>query len=75
MAETTVATNQNKIQSGVAGLKGFFGEVRVEMQKCTWPTKPELREQTIVVVVSCLLLSAAIWVSDTVLMGIMSIIF
>lgn len=75
MAESTEAVSQNKVQAGVAGFKGFLGEVKVEMLKCTWPTKLELREQTIVVVVSCLLLSAVIWLSDTVLMAVMRMIF
>jgi len=75
VAETTVATSQSKSNSALAKVGNFLGEVKVEMQKCTWPTKAELKEQTVVVVVSCLLLSAVIWFSDTILMAIMRIIF
>ncbi len=75
MAESTDTTSVNKVQSGIAGFKSFLSEVKVEMQKCNWPTKPELKEQTIVVCVSCLLLSGVIWVSDTILMAVMRMIF
>lgn len=61
--------------SAVSGLRGFLGEVKVEMLKCTWPTRTELREQTVVVVVSVLLLALLVWVSDAALMAVMSAIF
>ena len=60
---------------GIDGLRGFLSEVKVEMLKCTWPTKTELREQTLVVAVSVLLLALVVWVSDAVLMAVMSAIF
>ena len=75
MAESTDTTSATKVQSGIAGFKGFLGEVKVEMQKCNWPTKSELKEQTIVVCASCLLLGFVIWMSDTILMFIMRQIF
>lgn len=75
MAESTETTSVSKVHSGVEGFRGFLGEVKVEMQKCTWPTKIELREQTIVVCASVLLLGATIWISDTVLMALMRMIF
>jgi len=75
VAETTEITSASKVQTGIAGFKGFLGEVKVEMQKCTWPTKPELKEQTTVVIVSVLLLAAVVWFSDTILMAITRVIF
>ena len=47
--------------------KTFLREVRVEMSKVTWPTWPELKGQTIVVIVAVLLISAFIGVVDLVL--------
>jgi len=75
VAETTETASVSKVESGVTGFKSFLGEVKVEMQKCTWPTKSELKEQTIVVVVSVLLLAAVVWFSDTILMAIMRVLF
>jgi len=35
----------------------FLKEVRVELGKITWPTREELRESTVVVIVSALVLT------------------
>jgi preprotein translocase subunit SecE len=44
----------------------FFDDVYKEMGKVTWPTQAELRESTMVVLVVCLLISAFVYVVDTV---------
>lgn len=44
--------------------KNFFSEVRTEMQKVTWPTREELINSTIVVLVSIVILSTFIGVTD-----------
>lgn len=75
MAETTDITSTSNKERGMAGFKGFLGEVKAEMLKCNWPTRAELKEQTVVVIVSVLLLAFVIWFSDTLLMAGMSLIF
>jgi len=50
---------------------GFFTDVVKEMNKVTWPKKDELRDSTIVVLVVCLLLSAFVYVVDTLVSGIL----
>ena len=47
--------------------RGFLKDVRVEMSKVTWPTWPELKGQTIVVIVAVLMISAFIGIVDTIL--------
>lgn len=42
-------------------IKGFLNSVVEELQKCAWPTSPELRQSTLVVIVSVVILAA--WVS------------
>jgi len=44
----------------------FVTDVSREMKKVTWPTKEELRESTMVVIVVCLLISAFVYVVDMV---------
>jgi len=44
----------------------FFDDVIKEMGKVTWPTQQELRESTMVVLVVCFLISAFVYVVDTV---------
>jgi len=50
---------------------GFFTDVVKEMNKVTWPKKDELRDSTIVVLVVCLLLSAFVYVVDTLVSGLL----
>jgi preprotein translocase subunit SecE len=44
----------------------FFTDVVKEMKKVTWPKKEELRESTVVVLVTCLVIAAFVYVVDTV---------
>jgi preprotein translocase subunit SecE len=48
-------------------LKNYFQEVLKEMQKVSWPSRPQLVDSTIVVVVAVLLVSVVIFVADTVI--------
>jgi preprotein translocase subunit SecE len=42
----------------------FFGEIVAELQKASWPTREELKDSTIVVIVACLLLGVFTSISD-----------
>jgi preprotein translocase subunit SecE len=42
----------------------FFGEMVGELQKATWPTRSELRDSTIVVIVAAALLGIFTSISD-----------
>ena len=74
MADTTEISTTSRV-GVVTSFRNFIGEVKAEMLKCTWPTKQELKEQTVVVCISCLLLGAVVCLSDTVLMALMRMIF
>jgi preprotein translocase subunit SecE len=63
-----------KIKNSVVGLRTFMSEVKGEMQKCAWPTRPELVESTMVVIVSVLIFAAFVGLSDQVLMGLLGLI-
>jgi preprotein translocase subunit SecE len=82
----TISSNGWYIVYGVVGLLGlfyffrhragiykFFGEVRVELEKCSWPWDPnqtgfkkykELRDSTVVVILSVILLAGFVTSSD-----------
>jgi preprotein translocase subunit SecE len=53
-----------RIKQWVARVRAFLGEVNVELRKCAWPTRPELVESTIVVILSVLLLAVYVGLSD-----------
>lgn len=42
----------------------FFGEMVDELKKATWPTKTELRDSTIVVIVAAIILGLFTSISD-----------
>ncbi len=43
---------------------GFFEDVVKEMKKVTWPSKENLQESTVVVLVVCLVIAAFVYVID-----------
>ena len=55
-------------------VKGFFLEIRTEMQKVTWPTREELTGSTGVVLMTMFFLSTFIGVADFVLSYVLAII-
>ncbi|MBM4151968.1 MAG: preprotein translocase subunit SecE [Kiritimatiellaceae bacterium] len=61
----------NKIVELYNALRTFLAEVKVELLKCTWPTRQELFGSTMVVVISVLILGAFVGISDTVLMTLL----
>ena len=61
---------------GVPGaIKGFLNEVVLELKKCSWPTWPELKQSTVVVIVSMLILGAFVGVSDFVVSFVIKILY
>ena len=42
----------------------FFGEMVGELQKATWPTRTELRDSTVVVIVAAVILGLFTSISD-----------
>jgi preprotein translocase subunit SecE len=57
----------SKLTDAVLKVRTFFQEVIDEMRKSTWPQRQELMESTVVVLVSLLLLSLFVGVSDKLL--------
>jgi preprotein translocase subunit SecE len=54
---------------------GFFDDVVKEMKKVTWPSKAELKESTVVVIVVCLILAAFTYVVDMAVVAVFKGIF
>jgi len=48
----------------------FASELVGELQKASWPTKSELKDSTIVVIVACLLLGLFTSISDFALLNV-----
>lgn len=58
----------------VARTKTFFGEVREEMRKVTWPDRPQLVNSTWVILIFVLVVSAIIFMMDWGVRGVIDII-
>ena len=54
--------------------KEFLREVRVEASKVTWPTRQELRESTIVVVVTVAIIATFTAIVDRVVVQLVTLI-
>jgi preprotein translocase subunit SecE len=48
----------------IAKIKNFVSEVVKEMKKVSWPTKEQLRESTMVVIVATILMTAFVSIID-----------
>jgi len=55
--------------------KDFFKEVQVESAKISWPSRNELRDSTIVVIVAVLIVSAFVGLVDRVLSIVVGLLF
>ncbi|MDD5677842.1 MAG: preprotein translocase subunit SecE [Kiritimatiellae bacterium] len=64
----------NKIQAFIIKVVGFINEVGLELKKSAWPTRSELQESTLVVIMSVIVLGAFVGLSDLVLMRILHLI-
>jgi preprotein translocase subunit SecE len=51
----------------IGQVREFVKEVRVEATRVSWPTRSELRDSTVVVIATCMLVTVFVWVVDTVL--------
>lgn len=59
----------------IGKIKSFTNEVVSEMKKVSWPTKEQLRESTIVVLVMTAIITAYTFVIDQAMTGLMGLIF
>jgi len=64
----------NKLMQSIGSLKGFIGEVKVELLKCSWPSRKELFGSSVVVIVSVIILGAFVGVCDLVNMNLLKFI-
>ena len=64
----------SKLQEAITGIKTFVEDVRNELKKCSWPTRAELVESTVVVIVSVLIIGVFVGASDIVLLSLLKLV-
>ena len=57
------------------GPKQYFSEVRGEMKKVAWPTRAEIVNSSIVVLVGLVVMTSLIWVFDWAAVQIVNFVF
>ena len=50
-----------------ARIREFVKDVQVEAAKVSWPSRYELRDSTVVVIVFCVIMMAFVYVTDSIL--------
>lgn len=56
---------QTGAEKGTKKISNYFKGVRAELRKVSWPSKKELINYTIVVLVLCTIISLAVWLIDS----------
>lgn len=72
MTENVKLTKFKGIQKNMVR---FFKEVRHELRKVIWPNKQQLTNNTVTVLLSCLVIGAIIWVVDIGLVKVSEFVF
>jgi preprotein translocase subunit SecE len=72
MAKTIAVTEQpstglQQLKNQPARLSEFLKDVRSEMRKVVWPTRPEVQSTTVVVLVTVFIFAAYFWLVDTII--------
>jgi preprotein translocase SecE subunit len=62
------------ISNPFSKLSQFLRDVQAELLKCNWPSWPELRQSTLVVVISFLIMGAFVSASDFLLQYLVRIL-
>jgi preprotein translocase subunit SecE len=70
-SEVHAAPRAGRLSAAVAQAGGFIKAVRAELDKVTWPTRPELTKATRVIVILSIALGIAIGLMDWLLQKIL----
>jgi len=70
-SDVQAASPPGKLSCAVAQAGGFIKAVRAELDKVTWPTRPELVKATRMIVILSIVLGIAIGLLDWVLQKIL----
>ncbi|WP_028263503.1 preprotein translocase subunit SecE [Atopobium fossor] len=72
MAKAETKAKANKRPGFIKRSLGWFGDVRTEMRRVTWPAKPELKNYTVGVFAMLIVFGIAIWAIDLGIVALLS---
>lgn len=70
---TDASANLSKAAAARKNIVKFFKDIKLELKKVIWPTKAQLINNTITVLLACLVVGAIIWIADLVLTKLVEI--
>lgn len=65
--------NVSKLVKMKKNIVKFFKEIRSELKKVVWLTWKQLKNNTVTVLLACLLIGAVIWIVDLILTQLVSL--
>lgn len=65
---------QTNTDRGAKAKTGFLKGIKSEFKKITWPTRENLMKYTVMVIVICFIVSLMVWLMDTGLHRLLSLI-
>ncbi len=71
MADTNVKTKKKPF---FARLKSYFIETKSELKKVTWPSKDQMKQNTLVIIVFLILIGLFLFVFDIAFSGLFSLL-
>ncbi len=71
MADTNVKTKKKPF---FARLKSYFIETKSELKKVTWPSKDQMKQNTLVIIVFLILIGLFLFVFDMAFSGLFSLL-
>ena len=66
MADAKNQEKENFFRRTGKRISKWFREMRAELKKVVWPTKKQVLQNTIVVLISVLVVGACIWIFDAI---------
>jgi len=63
--KSPVKVEAKKNDGLIARTRGYFGEVRAEMRRVTWPNRNELTNYSVAVVAMLIVFGVCVWLVDT----------
>lgn len=69
-----VARAKTAVKNFVSRMTKFFRDTKSELKKVVWPSKKDVKTNTIVVIVCCVIAAVAMILLDTIFGGVLSLI-
>jgi len=55
---------ESKVKKTKGNLSRFFRDLKSELKKVIWPTRPQVINYTVTVIATCLVVGAIVWLAD-----------